>query len=168
MKKLLLLLILTTVFITGCSQQETTSTKDFRGEIQAQDELLYDFGSIDINGGIVSKTFQFKNTDSKPLAIYEATTSCGCTTGEIKVGSKTYGPFGMHNQTKQTIEVPAQSDFSVTISYDPLFHGPTDLGKRERTLFLFSSAKVDGEVVRNYQGKPNFTEISVRGNVIKN
>ena len=74
----------------------------------------------------------------------------------------------MHNQTKQTIEVPAQSDFSVTISYDPLFHGPTDLGERQRTLFLFSSAEVDGKVVRNYQGKPNFTEISVRGNVIKN
>lgn len=168
MKKLLLLLIVTTVFIAGCSQQKNTPTQDFGGQIQAQDGLLYDFGSIDINGGIVSKTFQFKNTDSKPLAIYEATTSCGCTTGEIKVGSKTYGPFGMHNQTKQTIEVPAQSDFSVTISYDPLFHGPTDLGERQRTLFLFSSAEVDGKVVRNYQGKPNFTEISVRGNVIKN
>ena len=167
MKKLLLLLILTTVFITGCSTQTKPTEIDFGGKIQAQDGLLYDFGSIDINGGLVSKIFQFKNTDSKPLAIYEATTSCGCTTGEIKVGSKTYGPFGMHNQTKQTIEVPAQSDFSVTISYDPLFHGPTDLGERQRTLFLFSSAAADGTVVRNYQGKPNFTEVSVRGNVIK-
>lgn len=168
MKKILLLLILTTVFITGCSTQTKPTEIDFGGKIQALNGLLYDFGSIDINGGVVSKTFQFKNTDSKPLAIYEATTSCGCTTGEIKVRSETYGPFGMHNQTKQTIEVPAQSDFSITIAYDPLFHGPNDLGKRERTLFLFSSAKVDGTVVRNYQGKPNFTEISVRGSVIKN
>lgn len=167
MKKLALILIISAIFITGCSQQKNVSLQEFGGEIQAQDGLLYDFGNIDINGGIVSKTFRFKNIDSKPLAIYEATTSCGCTTGEIKVGSKTYGPFGMHNQIKQTIEVPAQSDFNITISYDPLFHGPNDLGKRQRTLFLFSSATVDGKIVRNYQNKPNFTEISVRGNVVK-
>jgi len=167
MKKLLLLLVLITVFIAGCSTQLNSNKTDFGGQIQAQDGLLYDFGDIDINGGVVSQTFNFKNTDSKPLAIYEATTSCGCTTGEIKVGSKTYGAFGMNNQTKQTIEVPAQSDFTVTIAYDPLFHGPSDLGDRQRTLFLFSSAAVDGNVVRSYQGQPNFTEISVKGTVIK-
>ncbi len=166
MKKILLLLVLTTIFIAGCSTQKNPTEKDFGGAIKAIDGLIYDFGNIDINGGIVSKTFKFENTDSKSLAIYEATTSCGCTTGEIRLGSKNYGPFGMHNQTKQTIEIPPQSTFEVTISYDPLFHGPSDLGPRQRTLFLFSSAAADGEVVRNYEGKPNFTEISVKGNVI--
>lgn len=169
MKKTLLLFVLSVIFIAGCTTQKQNepTEQNFGGKIEAQDGILYDFGEIKINGGVVSKSFQFKNTDSKPLAIYEATTSCGCTTGEIKVGTKTYGPFGMHNQTSQTIEIPAQSEFSVTIYYDPLFHGPTDLGKRQRTLFLFSSASVDGTTVRKYEGKPNFTEVSVKGTVIE-
>lgn len=167
MKKITLLLLLVTVFMTGCSIQNKLSSEDIGGKIQAQNGLIYDFGSIDIDGGIVSKTFEFKNTDSKTLHIYEATTSCGCTKGEITINSKTYGPFGMQNPSTEIIEIDPQEKFSVTIFYDPMFHGPTDLGKRQRTLFLFSSAQADGTVVRSYQGKPNFTEISVRGNVIK-
>jgi len=166
MKKTLLLLALTTLFIAGCTIPDEKTDNDFGGQIQAQDGIIYDFGEIDINGGVVSKDFNFVNTDTKPLAIYEATTSCGCTTGEIVVGNQLFGPFGMHNQTEQVIEVPPGSAFTVTISYDPLFHGPTDLGERKRTLFLFSSASADGQTVREYKDKPNFTEVSVQGTVI--
>jgi len=168
MKKTLLLLTLTALLITGCADSEKLKETDFGGKVEAQDGLIYDFGDIDINGGIVTKSFDFINTDAKDMAIYEATTSCGCTTGEITIGNQSFGPFGMHNQTDEIIEVPAGSSFTVTISYDPLFHGPTDLGKRERTLFLFSSATPDGKTVREYKGKPNFTEISVRGTVVNN
>lgn len=167
-KTVITLLALTVLFITGCTTTKTniSTSNQSGGVIEAQDGLVYDFGEIDINGGIVSKIFTFKNTDSKPLEIYEATTSCGCTTGEIKIGEKTYGPFGMGNKTERVISVPAGESFSVNVYYDPLFHGPKDLGKRQRTLFLFSSAMADGKVVRKYNGKPNFTEVSVKGVVV--
>ena len=168
MKKLLLLFVLTTLLVTGCSIQNNSKNTDFGGIIEARDGIIYDFGDIDINSGTVSRSFNFTNNDTKPLAIYEATTSCGCTTGTVTVQGQAFGPFGMHNQTQEIIEVPAGGFFTVTINYDPLFHGPTDLGKRQRTLFLFSSASADGEIVREYKGKPNFTEISVVGNVVSN
>lgn len=168
MKKLLLLFVLTTLLITGCTTQNNPQNTNFGGIIEATDGIVYDFGDIDINGGTVSQSFDFTNNDTKPLAIYEATTSCGCTTGTVTVQGQDFGPFGMHNQTQEVIKVPAGESFTVTINYDPLFHGPTDLGKRQRTLFLFSSASADGKIVREYKDKPNFTEISVVGNVVSN
>ena len=166
MKKILLLLVVSLLTLTGCATEDQPSENQYGGGIEAQDGIVYDFGDIDINGGIVERTFAFKNTDTKPLAIYEATTSCGCTTGIITVGPNTFGPFGMHNQTKETVEIAAGGTFTVTVSYDPLFHGPTDLGLRQRTMFLYSSATADGNIVRTYKDKPNFTEISVTGTVV--
>lgn len=165
MKKILLLSILGAFFISGCTSQ--TIPDDYSGGlIEAQNGLVFDFGDIDILDGTVSRKFNFTNTDTKPLVISEITTSCGCTTGTIDVGTDQFGPFGMHNQSTQFIEVPAGKSFVVTIIYDPLFHGPNDVGQRKRTLFLFSSAKADGKIVREYKDKPNFTEISVTGNVV--
>ena len=166
MKKLLLLLILTAVFITGCSQQKNTPTQDFGGQIQAQDGLLYDFGSIDINGGVATKTFKFKNTDTKPLIIYKVSTSCGCTTGIIKVESLEHGPFGMGISNSNNIIIPPETDFSIDIYYDPLFHGPNDLGIRQRTLYFTSSAEENNETVFKNSSNQNLTRIDVRGEVI--
>lgn len=167
MKKLFILLSIP-VFLFGCTNNNSSSEPVTNsGKVVAEAGLVYDFGDIDIQGGVVSKTFSFQNTDSKPLYIYEAVTSCGCTQGEITVSGKNYGPFGMQNLEMTPIVVPAESDFEVTINYDPLFHGPNDLGLRQRTLFLFTSAEYDGKPVRTYTGKPNFTEISVTGNVVK-
>ena len=165
-KSFLLLLSLASLLIIGCAAPSgPAADTPPAGIITPQSSLIHDFGDININGGTVATTFNFTNTDLSPLTIYEVTTSCGCTTGEITVGSKKHGPFGMHSPSQKAIIVPPGSPFAVTIFYDPLFHGPTDLGQRQRTLFFFSSAKADNTIVRRYQGRPNFTEIAIRGNV---
>lgn len=166
MKKLLLLLVGFTLF--GCASDVSTSvdTAEISGSLQALDGLTYEFGNIDINGGLVAREFAFANQSDEPLYIYEATTSCGCTTGEIVTEAETFGPFGMRNESQSTITIDPNEAFKVRISYDPMFHGPSDLGVRQRSLFLFTSAAYDGTVVRQYQGQPNFTEMSVSGTIV--
>jgi len=167
MKKLLLVLVGFTLF--GCAASDVSTpldTTEISGTLEAVDGLTYEFGDIDINGGIVSREFAFANQSDEPLYIYEATTSCGCTTGEIVTEAETFGPFGMRNESQSTITIDPNETFKVRISYDPMFHGPTDLGVRQRSLFLFTSAAFDGIVVRQYEGQPNFTEMSVSGTVV--
>jgi hypothetical protein len=169
------LLVLASVFLMlGCSapvfdkepDAVETNSLEVSGQLEAQEGLSYNFGDIDIQGGVVSQAFSFANRGTDPLYIYEATTSCGCTTGEIITEENTYGPFAMNRTNQNTITIDPQETFSVNISYDPLFHGPNDLGQRQRTLFLFTSAAADGTTVRPYEGRPNFTEMSVSGNVV--
>ena len=167
MKNIYLLLFLPLLFLTGCQTLDDNEESAYGGVLKTNNELVFDFGDIDINGGVVSKTFAFENTGTQTLAIYEANTSCGCTKGAIEINQQTFGPFGMQNSIKEAIEVLPSEKFNVTINYDPLFHGPNDLGDRQRTLFLFTSAKADGETVRIFTGKPNFTEISVKGTVVE-
>lgn len=62
------------------------------------EELKWNFGDIQENGGAVEHTFKFTNTSEKPVVILDVSASCGCTTphfsrkpimpngsGEIKV-----------------------------------------------------------------------------------
>lgn len=51
--------------------------------------LVHDFGDID-RGSKVETSFEFKNNGDAPLQILEVTTSCGCTSADLK--QKTYRP----------------------------------------------------------------------------
>ena len=46
-------------------------------------ENSHDFGVIAEDGGVVSHTFRFRNTSSKPVVIVAAHSSCGCTKVEF-------------------------------------------------------------------------------------
>ena len=46
------------------------------------DKHIHDFGDILLEKGPVSCTFTLKNTGSKPMVIYNVTTTCGCTEAE--------------------------------------------------------------------------------------
>jgi len=81
MKNIYLLLFLPLLFLTGCQTLDDNEESAYGGVLKTNNELVFDFGDIDINGGVVSKTFAFENTGTQTLAIYEANTSCGCTKG---------------------------------------------------------------------------------------
>ena len=59
------------------------------------DEMEFNFGQIDEKNGVVSHKFEFTNTGNKPLMIYNANSTCGCTTpswtkAPVKSGEKGY------------------------------------------------------------------------------
>lgn len=74
-KYLVILTVLLTIFIAGC----TTIAKG--PELKAIPET-YDFGKIKAEDGVVTAEVKLKNTGSQALEILGISTSCGCTTAE--------------------------------------------------------------------------------------
>lgn len=56
------------------------SAQEKFGNAVSFDRTVHDFGTVQLNSGALACTFTFKNIDSKPMAIYNIVTSCGCTT----------------------------------------------------------------------------------------
>ena len=63
-----------------CSMAAAAQNKVAEG-IEA-DKTVHNFGDILLDSGPVSCTFTLKNTGSKPMVIYNVTTTCGCTEAE--------------------------------------------------------------------------------------
>jgi hypothetical protein len=89
-----------------------------RGQIELS-ATEFDFGTIP-NTGPVSQVFQVSNAGDGPLEISGVSTSCGCTTAEIR-----------HQQ------LAAGESTDLTVTYDPLAHdGAT--GEFMRLVFIRS------------------------------
>src|SRR3990172_1052042 len=87
----------------------------------------YDLGQVPINGGIVNKEYEIKNTTDKTLKLKKIATSCMCTTAQIKVGSKESRFFGMEMTGDKNpfldFEVPAGETAKVVVNFDPAARG---------------------------------------------
>ena len=67
------------------------------------DKFVHNFGDILLDSGPVSCTFTLKNTGSKPVVIYNVTTTCGCT--DV-------------SWTRETIEPGQKGEIKATYSND--------------------------------------------------
>ncbi|MDP3934638.1 MAG: DUF1573 domain-containing protein [Candidatus Giovannonibacteria bacterium] len=106
-------------------------------------ENNYDFGSISMAAGKVSKTFAIKNTGTDPLAINQLYTSCMCTEATLKIVGRSAGPFGMpgHGFAKRINEtILPNEEAEVEVIFDPAAHGPAGVGRIERAVYLENSA----------------------------
>lgn len=104
-------------------------------------ETFYDFGTISMKNGNVSKVFKVTNTGSEDIKVPSVTTSCMCTTAYIikEDGSKSR-PFGMPGHggavPKANEIVKAGGSMDIEVVYDPNAHGPAGVGIIERSVFL--------------------------------
>ncbi|MBN2520649.1 MAG: DUF1573 domain-containing protein [Bacteroidales bacterium] len=88
MKKIILIVIGTLLFNIYMASQQKEATISFAEED-------YNYGNIKEEDGPIAHSFEFTNTGSLPLVIYEVKPSCGCTTPNwskepIKPGEKGY------------------------------------------------------------------------------
>jgi hypothetical protein len=95
------------------------------------EEGPYDFGEIDIYGGVVETNFSLTNTGVEDVAITDGTTSCGCTNAELE-GIR----FGMHEVMSREFVIPAGETKLLKVIYDPLAHGPSGVGLAQRSVYL--------------------------------
>lgn len=112
-------------------------------------ETEYDFGSISMAKGDVSKTFTVKNVSAEPMLIEKIYTSCMCTSVSIiRSGQKT-GPFDMPGhgfvpKVNQTLN-PGESA-EIEVVFDPKAHGPAGVGPIDRVVYIEEKDKLPLEL----------------------
>lgn len=103
-------------------------------------ETNYDFGNVGIKNGLVNHEYILENISGKIVKIGEVSTSCMCTSAQIKIGDNIYGPFGMPGHgggfTKAGIIVNPGEKIIVKATFDPAAHGPAGIGEIEREIFI--------------------------------
>ncbi len=87
------------------------------------EEDYYNFGTVGLDN--VSHTYLIRNAGEGPLNIAKVSTSCGCTTAQIKVDGKVSRSFGMDhgNLPRADIELLPGQQAEVIVTYNPLAHG---------------------------------------------
>jgi len=106
----------------------------------------YDFGTISMKDGLVTKSFQVKNTLDKDFDLSTVYTSCMCTNAKFVLDGEEYGPFGMqgHGAMKMLNKVlKAGQEAQLLVTFDPNAHGPSGIGVIERSVSIQSA---DGDV----------------------
>ncbi len=99
----------------------------------------FDFGTISMAKGTVSRTFTVKNTGAGPVIIGKMYTSCMCTTASLTLRGERFGPYGMPGHGfVPTInrEIGAGEEAAVEIVFDPAAHGPAGVGRIERVVII--------------------------------
>lgn len=131
----------------GSSEKESAQvTRGLETVELSADEAVYDFGTISMAAGNVSRTFRIRNLSALPIAIEKIYTSCMCTTAVLDVGGEKFGPYGMPGhgfipKINKTLDPGAEA--TVEVVFDPAAHGPSGVGLIERVV-----------VIENNGGKP--------------
>lgn len=152
----LILAIVATIAI-GCKSSTTTATaaaitdstpEEINGKkyvtvllsVLEASETSYDFGTISMKNGLVSKEFTVTNPTDKDVIISTLETSCMCTQAFIVMpDGTTKGPFGMlgeGNVPPANETVKAKESRVIRVTYNPNEHGSGGLGQADRYITL--------------------------------
>ncbi len=141
----------------------TTNSLTWPSGTVSSDSLTYDWGKINIRGGEVDHTFTLTNDSDEPLEIQTASTSCMCTTAMIEITDRTSPAFGMHNNPQHWNGiVGAGESFTVTVTFDPMAHGPDAVGPIQRSVYITTSATPDGIFTTPAEHSSSGSEIELR------
>ena len=103
-------------------------------------EKLYDFGTISMADGNVTKVFSVFNATDKDIKVESVVTSCMCTVAYIESASGEKGPFGMPGHGGPVARadeiIKAGETKEIKVVYDPNAHGPAGGGPVDRVFFL--------------------------------
>jgi len=148
---ILIILVIIGLFTWGyfskggtASSVQGISTSNTSKSILVAAETFYDFGTISMKNGNVSKEFTINNLTNEDITIKTVLTSCMCTNAFIvNLDGSTKGPFGMAGMgyvppANDTIK-PEESRI-VRVVYDPNAHGPAGVGEIDRFITLTDSS----------------------------
>lgn len=123
------------------ANSHTATTGNITANTLTAEETFYDFGTISMKNGNVSKVFKVTNSTSEDIKVPSVTTSCMCTTAYvIKEDGSRSRPYGMPGHggavPKANAVVKAGGSLDIEVVYDPNAHGPAGVGLIERAVFL--------------------------------
>lgn len=117
---------------------------------------FYEWGEINIKGGNVAHEFTIENRGTEALELTNIRTSCMCTTAQIKIEGDASPYFGMHSTSSWLGKVPPGENATLSVIFDPIFHGPDAIGPIERFIAIET----------NDTSQPTL-EFKLTGNVVK-
>lgn len=123
----LLILIGGIVALSGSSTTSTTISTSQNAKASV-DQKTYDWGTINMKDGNVSKTFAIKNAGTDVLKLTKVKTSCHCTKAQVTINGNTSPSFGMNTVSPWVGEVPPGNEAQLNIVFDPAYHGPNGIG----------------------------------------
>lgn len=148
MKKNIILVSIVILFFVGLAfwgkvAQKTTpvasgTEKVGEGSLSVA-EKFYNFGSISMKDGEVSRLFKVSNQTDKDIVLERVVTSCMCTSAYIVKDGDKKGPFGMagHGAVPKANEIiKAGESFDIEVVFDPNAHGPAGVGLIDRFITL--------------------------------
>lgn len=106
-------------------------------------EKSYDFGTVSMAAGKVTRTFKVKNPGDKAVTVTKLYTSCMCTTASLMTSEGKKGPFGMPGHAAvPSISAPVKAgeEADVEVTFDPAAHGPAGVGRIQRNIMLENDA----------------------------
>lgn len=99
----------------------------------------HNFGTISMAAGKVKHRFKIKNTSTETVIINKVYTSCMCTTAELIVGNKQFGPYGMpgHGAIPRIDQpINPNEEAGIEVVFDPAAHGPAGVGRIQRSIII--------------------------------
>lgn len=111
-------------------------------------ERFYDFGTISMAKGKVTRTFRLRNAGATPVTVKRMSTSCMCTSATLVVGDRRRGPYGMPGHgyiPRIDQEIAGESEATVDVTFDPAAHGPAGVGPIQRVVTIET---VDGPEIK--------------------
>lgn len=118
--------------------------------------LSFDFGTISMKDGKVTKSFKVNNSSGNDIDLSTVYTSCMCTSAKLILDGAEYGPFGMqgHGAMKMLNRIFATgAEGELLVTFDPNAHGPAGVGLIERTVSLQSN-------------KGDIASVNIKANVV--
>ena len=150
-------LVLTLAVFFGTRMGKTTQVTADSRVTMSVDSNRHDWGTINLGGGIVSKSFAIENKGASPLKLYGVKTSCMCTTAQLKTSSQASPKFKMHEKNSYVFEVNPGETAELIVEFDPAFHGPSGTGPINRTITMNTN-----------DGKNPTLSFNLTANVVKN
>ncbi|MFA7000171.1 MAG: DUF1573 domain-containing protein [Candidatus Paceibacterota bacterium] len=136
---IIILAIIGLIWWGSKNQKAPVTSTGSRSSLTAS-EYIYDFGTISMKNGNVTKDFTIKNPTDKDIFLSSVSTSCMCTNAFIISSDGTKkGPFGMsgHGYVPPANEtIKANGNIALQIVYNPNAHGPAGVGFIDRFITL--------------------------------
>ncbi len=115
----------------------------------------FDFGTISMKDGDVSKVFELENRGTESIFINKVYTSCMCTVAKITTAKgETSGPYGMPGHgggvSKSNVVIGAGEMVRVEAIFNPAAHGPSGVGLANRTVFIETNSTQTPKVELNF------------------
>lgn len=135
----------TLLFTAGITALAINFSKTAEVETSSQTKITlnkssHDWSTIGINDGKVNTTFEVKNSGTEILKLYNPTTSCTCTTAQLKLGEIKSPIYSMHTKSDFILEVKPGETGLIEVIYDPLFHGPSGVGEISRSVTVLTNS----------------------------